>query len=122
MRPIMLSPESGICEFHYYDCDGTFIGKSDGERPDPSLFNNAHYVFDRKNELLKNQDLLRGMKKRLAALRQKLIRISVHDVENLMAANHELHELQDKIDRMESGLPPAGRGYGPCTANIQFIQ
>lgn len=92
-------------EFHYYNSEGVFIGKSAGDTPETELFNVAHYVFDNQNEILKNMDVLSGMKKRLIQLRRKLIQTSVRDVEQLMALNRDIHLLEQNIERLENGLP-----------------
>lgn len=92
-------------EFHYYDCDGVFIAKSEGDTPDPALFNHAHYVFDNQNEILKNMDILGGMKKRLNQLRRKLIQTPVREVEQLMSLNRDISMLELNIERLEKGLP-----------------
>ena len=104
----MQTPDTPPREFHYYNCDGVFIAKSEGDFPDPVLFNNAHYVFDNQNEILKNMDILGGMKKRLNQLRRKLIQTSVRDVEQLMAINRDIKTLEENIERLERGLPEDG--------------
>lgn len=106
----MPTPDATPHEFHYYNCDGVFIGKSDGEKPDPVLFNNAHYVFDGQNEILKNMDVLGGMKKRLNQLRRKLIQTPVREVEQLMALNRDIQALEANIERLEKGLPTPQQG------------
>lgn len=104
----MHTPDTPPLEYHYYDCDGVFIAKSEGNAPDPVLFNNAHYVFDNQNEILKNMDVLGGMKKRLNQLRRKLIQTSVRDVEQLMSINRDIKTLEANIERLENGLPQNG--------------
>ena len=105
MEPLDVQPR----EYHYYNDDGVFIGKSVGDAPDPVLFNSAHYVFDNQNEILKNMDILGGMKKRLVQLRRKLIQTSVRDVEQLMAINRDIQALEQNIERLENGLATNGQ-------------
>ncbi len=105
----METPELQPREYHYYNCDGVFIGKSEGDTPDPVLFNNAHYVFDNQNEILKNMDILGGMKKRLTQLRRKLIQTSVRDVELLMSINRDIQALEQNIERLELGIATNGQ-------------
>lgn len=105
----MDTPELQPREYHYYNCDGVFIAKSVGDTPDPELFNNAHYVFDNQNEILKNMDILGGMKKRLNQLRRKLIQTSVRDVEQLMSIHRDIQVLEQNIERLEQGLATNGQ-------------
>ena len=54
----MWNNEDILKEFHYYNEEGVFIGKSEGSTPQQDLFDKAHYVFDDESEIIKNQDLL----------------------------------------------------------------
>lgn len=105
----METPDMPPREYHYYNADGVSIGKSVGDVPDPVLFNNAHYVFDNQNEILKNMDILGGMKKRLTQLRRKLIQTPIREVEQLMSINRDIQALEQNIERLENGLATNGQ-------------
>lgn len=89
-----------VREFHYYNEEGVFIGKSEGLSPQQDLFTQAHYVFDSDSDIVKNQDLLAIAERKLQNLRQKLIQIPMQDINLIMELNQEIHELEQNIERL----------------------
>ncbi len=89
-------------EFHYFDDEGIFIGKSEGASPQKELFDQAHYVFDAQNEFVKNRDLLAIAIRKLANLRRRLLGVPIADITRIMEINQEINELEKNIDRLSA--------------------
>ncbi|MGB3619867.1 hypothetical protein FT643_03985 [Ketobacter sp. MCCC 1A13808] len=97
-------------EFHYYNEDGVFIGKSEGCLPQQDLFDQAHYVFDNDSDIVKNLDLLAIANRKLKNLRQKLIDVPMKDINRIMELNDEIVQLESSIEQMKK--QPAGPEQG----------
>ena len=89
-------------EFQYFNEDGVFIGKSDGAAPDEQLFNQAHYVFDDHNDVVKNLDLLAIMRRRLLNLRRELVNVPVKQMERIMEINRQIRVLEQNIVEIQN--------------------
>lgn len=104
----MWNNEDILKEFHYYNEEGVFIGKSEGTTPQQDLFDKAHYVFDDESEIIKNQDLLILAKRRLKNLRNELLGIPMKDITRIMEVNQHIEQLERKIEDLKSrGLKEA---------------
>lgn len=104
----MWNNEDILKEFHYYNEEGVFIGKSEGSTPQQDLFDKAHYVFDDESEIIKNQDLLILAKRRLKNLRNELLGIPMKDITRIMEVNQDIKQLERKIEDLKSrGLKEA---------------
>lgn len=104
----MWNNEDILKEFHYYNEEGVFIGKSEGTTPQQDLFDKAHYVFDDESEIIKNQDLLILAKRRLKNLRNELLGIPMKDITRIMEVNQDIKQLERKIEDLKSrGLKEA---------------
>ena len=104
----MWNNEDILKEFHYYNEEGVFIGKSEGTTPQQDLFDKAHYVFDDESEIIKNQDLLILAKRRLKTLRNELLGIPMKDITRIMEVNQDIKQLERKIEDLKSrGLKEA---------------
>ena len=104
----MWNNEDILKEFHYYNEEGVFIGKSEGTTPQQDLFDKAHYVFDDESEIIKNQDLLILAKRRLKNLRNELLGIPMKDITRIMDVNQDIKQLERKIEDLKSrGLKEA---------------
>ncbi len=104
----MWDDEDILKEFHYYNEEGVFIGKSEGTSPQQDLFDKAHYVFDDASEIIKNQDLLAIAKRRLKNLRKELLDIPMKDITRIMEMNQQIAQLEKNIeDLRNSGLKEA---------------
>ena len=104
----MWNNEDILKEFHYYNEEGVFIGKSEGSTPQQDLFDKAHYVFDDESEIIKNQDLLILAKRRLKNLRNELLGIPMKDITRIMDVNQDIKQLERKIEDLKSrGLKEA---------------
>lgn len=88
-------------EFHYFDQDGVFIGKSEGAQPDEQLFRQAHYVFDSNNDTLKNLDVLLILRRRLKNLRAALVKIPLQQIAQIMEINRQIRELEHSLAELE---------------------
>lgn len=98
----MWNSENGeLREFHYYNEDGSFIGKSEGLFPQQDLFDQAHYVFDNDSDMVKNLDLLAIANRKLKNLRQKLIAVPVKDIDRIMQLNEEILQLELSIEKLK---------------------
>lgn len=89
-----------VREFHYYNEEGVFIGKSEGLSPQQDLFTQAHYVFDSDSDIVKNQDLLAIAERKLQNLRQKLIQVPMQDISRIMELNQEIQQLELSIETL----------------------
>ena len=106
---MMWSDEETFREFHYYNEDGVFIGKSEGSCPQKDLFEQAHYVFDNQSEIIKNQDLLAITKRKLRNVRNQLIDIPMQDISKIMELNQRIEQLEKSIEELRNqGLKAAG--------------
>lgn len=104
----MWDNEDLLKEFHYYNEEGVFIGKSEGTCPQQDLFDKAHYVFDDQSEIVKNQDLLAIAKRKLVNLRKELLGIPMKDITRIMEMNQRIEQLEENIeDLMNQGLKEA---------------
>ena len=103
------SENDQLREFHYYNEDGTFIGKSESHLPQQDLFDQAHYVFDNDSDMVKNLDLLAIANRKLRNLRQKLISVPMKDIDRIMELNEEILQLELNIEKLKQ-QPPATPG------------
>ncbi len=101
------SESDELREFHYYNEDGTFIGKSEGHLPQQDLFDQAHYVFDNDSDMVKNLDLLAIANRKLKNLRQKLIGVPMKDIDRIMELNEEILQLETSIEKLKRQSPGA---------------
>ncbi len=96
-------------EFYYFNEEGVFMGKSEGTAPLPELFDQAHYVVDSDNELVKNRDLLIIARRKLVNLQRALVNVPIQDMHQIMDINDQIKSLEQKIhDLTEPKLPKAG--------------
>ena len=93
------SPDA-IREYHYYNEDGVFIGKSEGQSPQADLFEQAHYVFNDESDIIKNLDLLTIAKRKLANLRKELIGVPLKNITRIIELNREIADLEASIDAL----------------------
>ena len=93
-----------VREYHYYNQEGVFIGKSEGTSPQKDLFEQAHYVFDDHSDIVKNLDLLAVAKRKLDNLRKQLIGIPLKDITRIIELNREIEELQASIESLAKSL------------------
>lgn len=98
------SDSDSVREYHYYNQDGVFIGKSEGVSPQKDLFDQAHYVFDDKSDIVKNLDLLAVAKRKLANLRKKLIGVPLKDITRIIELNRDIAELEASIETLAKPL------------------
>lgn len=97
----MWEPESdSMREYHYYNEEGVFIGRSEGPSPQQDLFDQAHYVFDDQSEIIKNLDLLAIAKRKLANLRKELVGVPLKDITRIIELNKEIAELDANIEAL----------------------
>ena len=105
----MLESESdAMRQYHYYNRDGVFIGKSEGMQPQDDLFEQAHYVFDDHSDIVKNLDLLVIAQRKLDNLRKELIGVPLKDISRIMQLNGEISELEANIERLAKSLKQTG--------------
>jgi hypothetical protein len=95
------SENDELREFHYYNDEGVFIGKSEGIIPQQDLFDQAHYVFDNDSDIIKNLDLLAIANRKLRNLRHQLLGITMKEITRIMELNDEILELEKNIEVME---------------------
>ncbi|MBA55864.1 MAG: hypothetical protein CMK89_15525 [Pseudomonadales bacterium] len=93
-----------VREYHYYNQEGVFIGKSEGTSPQKDLFDQAHYVFDDQSDIVKNLDLLAIAKRKLANLRKELIGVPLKDITRIIELNQEIEELEGCIESLAKSL------------------
>jgi len=93
-----------VREYHYYNQEGVFIGKSEGVSPQKDLFDQAYYVFDDQSDIIKNLDLLAIAKRKLANLRKELIGIPLKDITRIIELNRDITELEACIDTLAKSL------------------
>lgn len=93
-----------VREYHYYNQDGVFIGKSEGSSPQQDLFDQAHYVFDDQSDIVKNLDLLAVAKRKLAHLRKELIGVPLKDITRIIELNKQITELETNIDALAKSV------------------
>ncbi|HVK99951.1 MAG TPA: hypothetical protein VM553_09070 [Dongiaceae bacterium] len=106
---MLSADDEPLREFQYFDEDGVFIGKSQGTAPDEALFNQAHYVFDDHNDVVKNLDLLAILRRRLLNLRRELVNVPVQQMERIMEINRQILTLEQHIvDIQNQGWKRAG--------------
>ena len=98
------SESDSVREYHYYNQEGVFIGKSEGVSPQKDLFDQAHYVFDDQSDIIKNLDLLAIAKRKLANLRKELIGIPLKDITRIIELNRDITELEASIDTLAKSL------------------
>ena len=89
-------------EFHYYNEEGVFIGKSEGAHPQKDLFEQAHYIFDNHSDIVKNQDLLAIAQRKLRNLRGELISVPIKDITKIMELNQRIAQLEQSIEELRS--------------------
>jgi len=89
-----------VRQYHYYNQDGVFIGKSEGTQPQDDLFNKAHYVFNDHSDIVKNLDLLKVAQRKLEHLRKELIGIPLKDITRIIELNNEITELEASIEHL----------------------
>ncbi|AUM14008.1 hypothetical protein [Ketobacter alkanivorans] len=87
-------------EYHYYNEEGVFIGKSEGHSPQQDLFEQAHYVFDDQSDIVKNLDLLAIARRKLANLRKELIGVPLKDITRIIELNKQIAELEANIEAL----------------------
>ena len=97
---MIMDKEENLTEFHYYNNDGVFIGKSEGSKPQPDLFDQAYYVFDNNNDIIKNRDLLAIANRKLDNLRRRLLGVPIQDINRIMEINQEISDLEGNIERL----------------------
>ncbi|RLT94198.1 hypothetical protein [Ketobacter sp.] len=93
-----------VREYHYYNQEGVFIGKSEGTSPQKDLFDQAHYVFDDQSDIVKNLDLLAVAKRKLTNLRKELIGVPLKDITRIIELNKEIEELEASIESLAKSL------------------
>ncbi|HAG92715.1 MAG: hypothetical protein CMK83_14670 [Pseudomonadales bacterium] len=98
------SDSDPVREYHYYNQDGVFIGKSEGASPQKDLFDQAHYVFDDRSDIVKNLDLLAIAKRKLANLRKELLGVPLKDITRIIELNQSIVELEAGIEALAKSL------------------
>ncbi|PCJ45025.1 MAG: hypothetical protein COA99_05900 [Moraxellaceae bacterium] len=91
-------------EFLYYSQDGVYLGRSEGRQPDQQLLEQAHYVFDSDNDIVKNLDILGASRKRLTKLRKELISVPIKDMGRILDINQQIKRIEEKIDNLEQSI------------------
>jgi len=94
-------PISITREFTYYNIDGVYIGKSNGQKPDEDLFNKAHYVFNDQSDIVKNLDLLQNLRRKLNDIRRELIQTPLKKMSRILELNQQIELIKNSITDLE---------------------
>ena len=80
--------------FKYYSSSGVYIGKSEGNRPDTTLFQKAHYVIENDTDMIKNLDPLHVIERDIERYRQELLHVPISNMPKIMELNHLIKNLE----------------------------
>jgi hypothetical protein len=93
--------------FFYFNAQGESLGTSQGNAPDHSLYQKAHYVLLNEEVLLKNEDPIAIIEQDIAAYSRELIKTSVTQMEHIMSLNKIIGALRSFLEMKKEHRLPA---------------
>ncbi len=96
------SPSFNQKKFFYFNDQGENIGNSEGENPDPCLYQTAYYVLINEEIMIKNNDSIAIIEGDIAAYSKELINTPIMHMDKILSLNKIIGALKGCLDNKKA--------------------